>query len=105
MKMISLKTILEIALAVVAGSGLVAAVAWHHQRVENGGVVHGTIVRDQSQSSRTGCESTAALERRAFAERGIGPGSTVTLTVTGDASTAFEPQLLSSVTVPFSRKV
>jgi hypothetical protein len=105
MKMMSIKTILEIALAVVAGSGLIAAVAWHHQRVEIRGVVHGTIVRDQSRSRRPGCESTAALERRAFTEPGIGPGSTVTVTVTGDASTALEPQLLSSVTVPFSRKV
>src|SRR5262249_43388322 len=105
MKSISLKTAVEIALAVSAASVFVVVAAWHHRKVANRPIIHGVIVRDQSYSSRTGCESTAALLRHSLEEPSLMPASTVTITVTGDTSTALEPQLLLSVNKPFAHKV
>jgi hypothetical protein len=66
---------------------------------------HAAVVRDRSESVISGCDCTAALVKRALDSPGIGAGSTVTVTVTGDESTAGEPRLLASLKVPVNRRV
>ena len=78
---------------------------WHYVGAGKTHPTHAVILRDPSDSVRSGCDCTTALIKRAFADPNIALGSTVTLTVTGDLSTANEPQMLASVEVPTTRQV
>ncbi|MGH9825724.1 MAG: hypothetical protein ACREDR_21050 [Blastocatellia bacterium] len=89
----------------VCGAVLFGLVAWHFLFAKRLQAAHAVIVRDSSDSVRSGCDCTAALVKRAFTDPHIEPGSTVTVTLTGDASTANEPRLLASLTVPTTRQV
>lgn len=78
---------------------------WHYVVAGKTHPTHSVVLRDPSASVRSGCDCTSALITRAFTDPKVGPGSTVTFTITGDASTANEARVIASVEVPTSRQV
>ncbi|MFL6214537.1 MAG: hypothetical protein ACJ74J_11675 [Blastocatellia bacterium] len=97
------RKIIIIALAVLGGAAILAIGLWRAHVAGKSKSAYFVIVRDLSDSVLSGCDCTAALVKRAFADPHAGNGSTVTVTGTGDASSAGEPKLVMSVPVPATR--
>jgi hypothetical protein len=96
----------KLILLAIGAIALVLAVGfWRYRARTTSHPSHTIIVRDRSQSVPSGCDCSASLLAHAFADPHIGPGSTVTLTVTGDQSTAREPRVVTSIPVPYTRQV
>lgn len=91
-------------LIAMCGAVVVGVSFWHYQVAGKSHPAHSAIVRDRSDSVLNGCDCTVALAKRAFADPHTGAGSTIVVTVTGDAATANEPKMLSSIKVPVSRQ-
>ncbi|MFN0278664.1 MAG: hypothetical protein ACKVRN_08680 [Pyrinomonadaceae bacterium] len=67
-------------------------------------VSHSFVLGDISDSMPDGCSSLAALSKRAIESPDMQQGSTVTVAVTGDDTTANEPKTLGTYPVPTSIK-
>jgi len=85
--------------------GSVSFVAWRVYAVRNRETPHFEIVKDPSASHGGGCESLVGLTGRVLEANAAGPGSTVTVLVLGDQSTASEPWRMGTYSVPSVRKV
>ena len=66
---------------------------------------HFEIVKDPSASHGGGCESLVGLTGHVLEENAAGPGSTITVLILGDQSTANEPWRMGAYSVPSVRKV
>ena len=99
-----MKKFLIITLIGLGGAGILGLGLWRARVSVMSKPAHFVIVRDRSDSVLSGCDCTAALVRRAFADAHAGGGSTVTVTVTGGAESAGEPKLLTSLPVPTTRQ-
>lgn len=99
------KNINIILLAILCGVMVLGVGFWRYKVAGKSKPSYAVIVRDRSDSVLSGCDCTAALAKRAFGNHQVGAGSTVTITVTGDATTAGEPKAIASVEVPVSRQV
>lgn len=99
-KNLKITILLLICSAAVIGVGF-----WRYSVAGKSKAAHSVIIRDRSNSVPSSCDCTQALSKRAFSDPQIGAGSTVTVTVTGDATTAGEPKLVASVEVPSTRQV
>ena len=96
----------KIILLAIVCSGVVLGVGfWRYSVAGKSRPAHSVIIRDRSDSVLNGCDCTQALSRRAFSDPRNGAGSTVTVTVTGDATTASEPKMIASTEVPTTRQV
>jgi len=91
--------------AVLFFLGSVGFVAWRVQAVRTRETPHFEIVKDPSASHGGGCESLVGLTGHVLQENAAGPGSTVTVLILGDQSTANEPWRMGSYSVPTVRKV
>jgi hypothetical protein len=97
---------LKIIILLLICSGAVIGVGlWRYSVAGKSKAAHSVIVRDRSDSVLSGCNCTQALSRRAFSDPQNGAGSTITVTVTGDATTAGEPKMVASIEVPTTRQV
>jgi hypothetical protein len=97
---------LKLILLAIGALALVLVVGfWRYRARTTSHPNHTIIVRDRSQSVPSGCDCSGTLLAHAFADPHVGPGSTVTLTVTGDQSTAREPRVVASILVPYTRQV
>jgi hypothetical protein len=83
----------------------VSFVAWRVYAVRNRETPHFEIVKDPSASHGVGCESLIGLTGQVLEADAAGPGSTVTVLVLGDQSTAGQPWRLASYSLPSVRKV
>ena len=68
-------------------------------------VAQAVIIRDRSDSQLSGCDGVAGIARELLDTVPFGDGSKIALMVTGDTSTAGEPQLMTSLDVPVSKRV
>lgn len=85
--------------------GSVGFVGWRVHAVRNVETPHFEIVEDPSASHANGCESLLSVAGQELETNGAAPGSTLTVLVLGDQSTANEPWRLGSYSVPTLRKV
>jgi hypothetical protein len=85
--------------------GSVSFIAWRVYAVRNRETPHFEIVKDPSASHGGGCASLVGLTGQVLEADAAGPGSTVTVLVLGDQSTAGEPWRMGSYAVPSVRKV
>lgn len=85
--------------------GSVSFVAWRVYAVRSRETPHFEIVKDTSASHGGGCESLVGLTGHVLEADAAGPGSTVTVLVLGDQSTAGQPWRMASYSVPSVRKV
>jgi hypothetical protein len=99
------KNLKKTILLAVSGAAILGVGFWRYSVSGKLRPTHSVIVRDRSDSVLSGCDCTAALSRRAFSDPRSGAGSTVTVTVTGDATTAGEPKMIAIVNVPITRQV
>lgn len=83
----------------------VSFVAWRVYAVRNRETPHFEIVKDPSASHGGGCESLVGLAGHALEANAAAPGSTLTVLVIGDQSTAGEPWRMGTYAVPRVRKV
>jgi hypothetical protein len=86
----------------VASAGFVA---WRVRALRNNETPHFEIVEDTSASHSNGCESLLGLAEQALQSDGVAPGSTLTILVLGDQSTANEPWRMGTYPMPAIRKV
>ncbi len=87
---------------------VLASAAFIVWRIIEGGkkkVGHAVVLRDRSDSTASDCDCTKDLAAFALKDINIEKGSTVTVTVTGDAETANEPEKMLSFEVPVNRQV
>src|SRR5229473_1412430 len=91
--------------AVLFCLGSVGFVAWRVQAVRNRETPHFEIVKDPSLSHGGGCESLVGLTGHVLEGNAGGPGSTITVLILGDQSTASEPWRMGAYSVPSVRKV
>jgi len=89
----------------VCGLAVLGAGFWRYKIAKKSHPTHTVVVRDRSDSVSGGCNCTTELIKRAFSDPEAGTGSTVTVTVTGDETSASEPQLLASIQIPQNRQV
>jgi hypothetical protein len=80
-------------------------VGWRVHALRNHATPHFEIVKDASVSHGIGCESFVGLAERALQSDGAAPGSTLTVLVLGDQSTANEPWLMGAYPIPTIRRV
>jgi hypothetical protein len=85
--------------------GSVSFVAWRVYAVRNRETAHFAIVKDPSVSHGNGCASLIGLAGQVFEANEVTSGSTITVLVLGDQSTANEPWRLGVYPVPTIRKV
>jgi hypothetical protein len=83
----------------------VGFVGWRVYVLKNREIPHYGLVEDPSLSHPEGCESLVGLAEKALNLDGISPGSTLTVLVIGDATTANEPWQLGMYSIPTTRKV
>lgn len=98
------RQILTIALTTLGGMLVLGMGLWRLRTSDPSQIAHSVIVRDRSDSVKSGCDCTAALVKRSFVDANAGSGSTIVVTVTGDAASAGEPKLLTSGQVPTTRQ-
>ncbi|HJQ69592.1 MAG TPA: hypothetical protein VKA70_11500 [Blastocatellia bacterium] len=99
------KNLKIIILLLICSAAVIGVGFWRYSVAGKSKAAHSVIIRDRSDSVPSGCDCTQALSGRAFSDPQNGAGSTVTVTVTGDATTAGEPKLVASVEVPSTRQV
>ena len=97
------RRIITITLIALGSIVLVAVGLWRLRVSGRAQAAHFVVVRDLSDSVLSGCDCTAALVTKALSDPHVGSGSTVTVTATGDAESAGEPKLLTSIPVPVTR--
>lgn len=91
-----------IAIAVLMAGGVLAV--WRSRATLNAPPpAHAAIVRDRSDSSGCGCDALVAQAGEVLNAPQFGPGSTLTVTETGDAATANEPIVLGRYDIPANR--
>lgn len=83
----------------------VGFVGWRVYVLKNRETPHFGLVEDPSLSHPEGCESLLGLADKALNTDGISPGSTLTVLVIGDETTANEPWQLGTYSIPTTRKV
>src|SRR5437762_918696 len=66
---------------------------------------HGVLVWDRSESVAIGSESVVASAKQVLQSRSLGKGSTLTISATGDASSASEPIVVATYETPVNRRV
>jgi hypothetical protein len=91
--------------AVLFCLGSVSFVASRVYVVRNRETPHFEIVKDPSASHGGGCESLVGLAGQVLEANAAGPGSTITVLVLGDRSTAGQPWRMGTYSVPSVRKV
>lgn len=91
--------------AVLFCLGSVGFVAWRVQAVRTRETPHFEIVKDPSASHGGGCESLLGLTGHVLEASAASPGSTITVLILGDQSTASEPWRMGTFSVPSVRKV
>ena len=96
------RQLLCVLLVFLASAGFVA---WRVYAVHTYEAPQFEIVKDPSASHEGGCESLAGLTGQALETNAAGPGSTVTVLVLGDQSTAGQPWRMGTYSVPTIRKV
>ena len=95
----------QVLYAVLFFLGSVGFVAWRIETVRTRETPHFEIVKDPSASHGAVCESLVDLTGRVLEENSAGPGSTITVLILGDQSTADEPWRMGAYSVPSVRKV
>ncbi len=83
----------------------VGFVGWRVYALKNRETFHFGLVEDPSLSHPEGCESLLGLAEKAMSTDGISPGSTLSILVIGDETTANEPWQLGMYSIPTTRKV
>src|SRR5258708_7124952 len=96
------KTILSV---ILCGLVCVGFVGWRVHVHANQIPTHAEIVFDASLSHPEGCVSVVGLAQQSFRTNGVSKGSTLTILVLGDASTANEPRQLGRYSFPATNKV
>jgi len=86
----------------VASAGFIG---WRIHALRNNETPHFGIVEDASASHGVGCESLVGLAEQALQSDGVAPGSTLSVLVLGDQSTANEPWRIGAYPIPTIRKV
>ena len=95
----------QVLYAILFCLGSVGFVAWRVQAARNRETPHFEIVKDPSASHGGACESLIGLTGHVLEENATGPGSTITVLILGDQSTASEPWRMGEYSVPSVRKV
>ena len=95
----------QVLYAVLFCLGSVGFVAWRVLAVRNRDTPHFEIVKDPSASHGAGCESLVGLTGHVLEASTASPGSTITVLILGDQSTASEPWRMGAYSVPSVRKV
>ena len=85
--------------------GSVGFVGWRMHAVRNLETPHAEIVEDPSASHGNGCESLLGVTEQVLHTDGAASGSTLTVLIVGDQSTANEPWRMGSYSIPTLRKV
>lgn len=80
-------------------------VSWRVHALNNQVTPHFELVEDPSLSHPEGCESLVGLAEKALSADPHSPGSTLTVLVIGDETTANEPWQLGTYSIPTTRKV
>lgn len=80
-------------------------IAWRVHAVSKHETPHFEIVKDPSASHGNGCESLIGLAEQVLETNGATAGSTLTVLILGDQSTADEPWRMGTYPVPTVRKV
>jgi hypothetical protein len=91
--------------AVLLCLAAVSFVAWRVENARNRETPHFEIVKDPSASHGGVCESLVGLTGHVLEENTAAPGSTITVLILGDQSTADEPWRIGAYSVPLVRKV
>jgi hypothetical protein len=94
-----------LALLIIGSVGIVAVVGFMRYGAATSRPAHVEIVRDRSDSILSDCNSTTSLGKRAFTDAHMSKGSTVSISFTGDETTAFEPIAGATYDFPVVRKV
>jgi hypothetical protein len=94
-----------LALLILGSVGIVAVVGFMRYGAATTRPAHVEIVRDRSDSILSDCNSTASLGKKALADPHMTKGSTVSISFTGDETTAFEPVQGATYEFPVVRKV
>jgi hypothetical protein len=94
--------ILWIVLVFVGSTGFVG---WRVYAMRNHETPHRGILKDPSLSDRDGCESLLGLTEQVLQTNDAASGSTLTVFILGDQSTANEPWRLGAYSIPTVRKV
>jgi hypothetical protein len=94
-------------ISVIAASlGLAATfMAWRVSASRRQTSIQIEIVKDRSRSTTDGCDAVIGLAEKAMEIEGISSRSTLTVLLSGDAVTAYEPTVLGTYTIPYSTKV
>ena len=95
----------QILCAVLFCVASVSFIAWQVYAVSKHETPHFEIVQDPSASHGNGCESLIGLAEQVLDTHGATAGSTLTVLVMGDQSTASEPWRMGTYSVPTVRKV
>ncbi len=85
--------------------GSTGFVAWRVYAMRNHETPHFGILKDSSLSDLDGCESLLGMTEQVLQTKGAASGSTLTVLILGDQSTANEPWRLGAYSVPIVRKV
>lgn len=80
-------------------------VVWRVRAVSKQETPHFEVVKDPSASHGNGCESPIGLAEQVLRTTGATAGSTLTVLILGDPSTANEPWRMGAYPVPTVRKV
>lgn len=96
---------MKLAALVVVFAGVATFVAWRvsavtHQKVDHYGVVH-----DSSESFSGGCVALVAAAEQVNSQQTSSAASTFSVVTLGDDSTANEPRLLATYSIPRTRQV
>jgi len=95
----------QVLYAVLFCLGSVGFVLWRVEAVRTRETPHFEIVKDPSASHGGGCESLVGLTGHVLEANAASPGSTITVLILGDQSTASEPWRMGAYSVPSVRKV
>jgi len=85
--------------------GSVGFVGWRVYAVRNLETPHSEIVEDSSASHGNGCESLLGVTEQVLHTNDAASGSTLTVLILGDQSTANEPWRMGAYSIPTLRKV
>ena len=83
----------------------VGFIAWRVYAMRTSATPHYELVEDPSASHWSGCESIVGVAERVLHDNGVTSGSTFTILVIGDQSTANEPWRMATYSIPVVRRV
>src|SRR6185503_9092989 len=95
----------KVVVVLVLSVGIFGLGFWRWKAAGKTRPAHCVVVFDRSKSIASGWECTVQLARYALNSPYLGRNSTLTVTATGDASTANEPIFVASYEVPVLRRV